>query len=399
VAIAPWIAPAVLAEYVHNFGIRLNRQFRGHTRHPGEAAAIVRACIEACWNGRTFTASPGHFDMFWTRDLSFSVPSLIRLGHIERVRDSLGYALDVWAKRRRHITTTIHYFDRPGDVYEYGVDSLPLFLAALRAADASALVERHRGWLQAEITHFYDMVVDPATGLVRSDRKFSAHRETVVNRSNAYGNTMVSLLAKTIEETGWFVSPFARHFDGEYDRLLLEHFWVDDHFRDALGDETVSGEANIWPFYTGVVSDPEIIAPALAYLDTNGFCDPYPLRYETCRRPEREVWLTRHVLPDYQGSTVWTSLGAMYLQVLRTVNPILAAAETARYVAWIERDGTFWEVMNALGQNWVSPRWIMIGEESMLWSAIFLDALENLDLAPAYLSEPVLPAFDKALVA
>jgi hypothetical protein len=400
VAIAPWIAPAVLAEYVHNFGIRLNRQFRGHTRHPGEAAAIVRACIEACWNGRTFTASPGHFDMFWTRDLSFSVPSLIRLGHIERVRDSLGYALDVWAKRRRHITTTIHYFDRPGDVYEYGVDSLPLFMAALRAADASALVERHRSWLQAEITHFYDMVVDPATGLVRSDRKFSAHRDTVVNRSNAYGNTMVALLAKTIEETGWFVSPFARHFDGEYDRLLLEHFWVDDHFRDALGDETVSGEANIWPFYTGVVSDPEIIARALAYLDTNGFCDPYPLRYETCRRPEREVWLTRHVLPDYQGSTVWTSLGAMYLQVLRTVNPDLAAAETARYVAWIERDGTFWEVMDALGQNWVSPRWIMIGEESMLWSAIFLDALENLDLAPAYLSEPVLlPSLDDELVA
>ena len=64
-------------------------------------------------------------------------------------------------------------------------------------------------------------------------------------------------------------------------------------------------------------------------------------------------------------------------------------AETARYVAWIERDGTFWEVMNANGQNWVSPRWIMIGEESMLWSAIFLDALENLHLPPAYLSSRV----------
>jgi hypothetical protein len=31
----------------------------------------------------------------------------------------------------------------------------------------------------------------------------------------------------------------------------------------------------------------------------------------------------------------------------------------------------------------------MIGEESMLWSAIFLDALENVALAPAFLSEPV----------
>jgi hypothetical protein len=171
--------------------------------------------------------------------------------------------------------------------------------------------------------------------------------------------------------------------------LLVDHFWVGDHFIDALGDDTVSGEANIWPFYAGVVADRSRVAAAVQYLDANGFCDPYPLRYETSRRPEREVWVTRHVLPDYQGSTVWTSLGAMYLQVLRTVNPILAATETARYVEWIERDGTFWEVMNAHGRTWVSPRWLLISEESMLWSAIFLDALENLDLPPAYLSDPL----------
>lgn len=392
-ALAPWIAPAVLAEYVHNAGVRLRRHRRGHTRHPGSAAEIVAACIEACWNGRTFTASPGHFDMFWTRDLSFSAPSLVRLGHRERVHASLAYALETWTKRRRHITTTIHYFDRPGDVFEYGVDSLPLFVAALRAVGATDLVIRHRDWLAAEVEHFYAQVIDPSSGLVRSDRKFSAHRDTVVNRSNAYGNTMVALLAKTLAETGWVDSPLERHFYGDYGRLLMEHFWVDDHFRDALGDETVSGEANIWPFYTGVVADPTVIAPALAFLDGHGFCDPYPLRYETSRRPEREVWLTRHVLPDYQGSTVWTSLGAMYLQVLRTVDPVLEARERQRYIDWIERDGTFWEVMDGRGQNWVSPRWIMIGEESMLWSAIFLDILEHAGHAPAYLSEPI-PVLD-----
>lgn len=388
-AIAPWIAPAVVAEYIHNAGVRLRRQLRGHTRHEGDAASIVRACIESCWNGRTFTASPGHFDMFWTRDLSFSVPALLRLGHGPRVHASLAHALGIWTRRDSHITTTIHYFDRPGDVYEYGVDSLPLFLAALRSAEATDLVERHGPWLERQIADFHGRVVDPATGLVRSDRKFSAHRDTVVNRSNVYGNTMVALLAKTIAETGWFDSPFEAHFEGDYGRLLMEHFWDDDHFRDALGDPTVSGEANVWPFYAGVIADPAIIRTALAHLDANGFCDPYPLRYETSRRPEREVWLTRHVLPDYQGSTVWTSLGAMYLQVLRTVDPALAAAETARYVAWIERDGTFWEVMDGRGQNWVSPRWIMIGEESMLWSAIFLDHLEGFELAPALLSPPI----------
>ena len=395
-AIAPWIAPPVLAEYVHNAVIRLRRQLLGHTRHQGDAATVVRACIEACWNGRTFTASPGHFDMFWTRDLSFSVPSLLRLGHAERVRASMRYALDIWARRKSHITTTIHYFDRPGDAYEYGVDSLPLFLAALRSAGADDLADRHRGWIRDEVDHFVARVVDPLTGLVRDDRKYSAHRDTVINRSNTYGNAMVALLAKTLTAAGWVDSPLERFFEGDYGRLLMRHFWAGDHFRDALGDETVSGEANVWPFYTGLIDDPAVMVPALAYLDDKGFCDPYPVRYETSRRPEREVWLTRHLLPDYQGNTVWTSLGAMYLQVLTPIDPELAARETARYVDLIERDGTFWEVLGQDGRIYVSPRWIMIGEESMLWSAIFGDLLAHPGAKPALLSTPPLEALPVA---
>ena len=196
-ALTAWFAPSMLPVYLNTLRVRARRHRHGHTRHPGDAAAVIRACIEACWNGRTFTASPGHFDMFWTRDLGFSTPSLVRLGEGERVRASLAYALAVWTRRRSHVTTTINYGDRPADVFEYGVDSLPLLLAALRAAGADDLVERHRGWLAAEVAWFAQRVVDPETGLVRADRTYSAHRDTVVNRSTAYGNTMVALLAKT----------------------------------------------------------------------------------------------------------------------------------------------------------------------------------------------------------
>jgi hypothetical protein len=376
-ALAPWFAPSMLPVYAHTLVVRVRRQARGHTRHPGDAAAIIRACIEACWNGRTFTASPGHFDMFWTRDLGFSTPALVRIGEGERVRASLGYALRTWERRRSHVTTTINYGDRPADVFAYGVDSLPLLLSALRSAGATDLVERHRAWLTAEIADYTARVVDPATGLVRDDRTYSAHRDTVVNRSTAYGNTMVALLAKTIAETGWFESPLERFFEGDYGRMLRTWFWADGAYRDALGDGAISGEANVWPFYLGVVTDHRMQRSALAYLAAHGFCDPYPLRYETVRRPEREVWFTRHVLPDYQGSTVWTSLGAIYLHLLRAVDADAAAREIARYAAWIERDGTYWEVLDGRGRPWVSPRRLFIGEESMLWSAIFLDLLEQ----------------------
>ena len=385
-ALAPWFAPSMVPVYVHTLVVRVRRQARGHTRHAGDARAIVRACIEACWTGRTFTASPGHFDMFWTRDLAFSAPALVRIGEGERLRVSLSYALNAWERRRSHVTTTINYGDRPADVFAYGVDSLPLLMAALRSAGADDLVERHRAWLAREIEWFVDRVVDPATGLVRDDRTFSAHRDTVVNRSTAYGNAMVALLARTLCETGWFASPFERFFGGNHGKLLVQRFWAGDRFRDALGGDAASGEANVWPFYAGVVRDASKLRSSLGYLAGNGFCDPFPLRYETVRRPDREVWFTRHVLPDYQGSTVWTSLGAIYLQLLGSLDPAAAQREIERYAEWIERDGTYWEVLDARGRPWVSPRRVFIGEESMLWSAIYLDALENGHLGPSLLS-------------
>ncbi len=366
----------------------------------GDAAAIVRAGIERCWNGRSFTASPGHFNMFWTRDMCFSSTSLVALGETERLRAALDWAIGVWRRRRSPGPTPIHPGAWPGDVYDYGIDSLPLLVAALRAADDSELVDRHRPWLAAEIQHFADMAIDPATGLVRADRKFSAHRDTVTNRSNAYGNTMAALLAKTLAEAPeWRLpNPLERHYpNGDFGALLVDHFWNGDHFRDALGEDRSSGEANVWPFWTGVVGDRAMMTEAFGYLRREGYADPYPLRYEVARRAELEVWVTKHLLPDYQGSTVWTSLGAIYLSLLRTLDPAHAALEIDRYGALVERDGTFWEVLDpATERCWVSSRRIFIGEESMLWGAIFGAVLADPVAAPLTLSPLVAAEEDEA---
>ena len=96
-ALTAWLAPSMVPVYLHTLRVRVRRHRHGHTRHPGDAAAVIRACIEACWNGRTFTASPGHFDMFWTRDLGFSTPSLVRSG-----RRGAGAGIPGLCARRTH---------------------------------------------------------------------------------------------------------------------------------------------------------------------------------------------------------------------------------------------------------------------------------------------------------
>ena len=378
--------PLIAAAYAVNLGVRARRGFRGRKRHPGTAAEIIRACIDDCWDGTHYRASPGYFRQFWTRDLSFSAPALSRLSlaHRDRVIASFDWAIRTWERRDAHVTTTIHFFDQPVDVFDYGVDCLPLMMAALHRIGADAVLAEHRPWLEAEVRHYLDEVVDPATGMVRSDRKYSAHRDTIVNRCNAFGNSMVALLAMTLVDLAWDVPDAMAPLAVAPQSILLDRFWDPrGFFRDSPGDTTPSGEGNVWPFWTGVISDPAVLRQALDTLEERGYADPFPLKYEPIRRPEIEPLFVRTFMPDYQGATVWTSLGSMYLQLLHRLDPTQAGKEIDRYVEWIERDRTFWEVIDdETGQRYSSTL-LTHSDESMLWSSIFLDLLEHPDLPPA----------------
>jgi hypothetical protein len=372
--------PLVAAAYAVNLAVRARRGARGHRRHSGTAEDIIRSCIRDCWDGTHYRASPGYFRQFWTRDLSFSAPALARLSptYRERVIQSFEWAIRTWQRRGSHVTTTIHFLDQPVDVFDYGVDCLPLMLAAMRRIGADGLLEEHRSWLEQEVRHYTEEVVDPGTGMVRRDRKYSAHRDTMVNRCNAFGNSMVALLAMTLVDLGWEMPEPMRPLGVAPQAILLNGFWDSrGFFIDSPGDDTPSGEGNIWPFWTGVITDGAVLGKALRELEERGYASPYPLKYEVARRPELEPPFVRMFMPDYQGATVWTSLGSMYLQLLHAFDPVQARVETDRYRTWIERDGTFWEVIDDETGERYSSTLLTRSDESMLWSAIFLDLLEN----------------------
>jgi hypothetical protein len=380
---------------LHVASARARRALLGHRRYPGSAEDILRAGLEDCWSGEFLTASPGHYRQLWTRDTGFAAPSLVRLGGPwpERLLSTLQWATRVWRDRRSHVTTTINPLLRwPADVFDYGVDSLPLLLASLQALTSSqdeAVVERthrlvnaHRAWIETEVDHFVDTVVDPTTGLVRSDRAFSAHRDTFRNGSTAYANAMVALLARTVVETGWAPDRLSCHFpDGDWGRLLREHFWLGDRFRDRLGTDQTSGEANVWPFHLGLVDDDGMLVAALDTLRREGFTTPYPLRWEARHRTDGLLLAYRLWSADYQTTTSWTSLGSIYLRLLRRVDPAAAHVELGRMRALIERDGTFWEVLNGTGRPWRSRSRLSVSDQSMLWGAILLETL--LDKVPS----------------
>ncbi len=368
--------------------VRARRAVRGHQRHAGTAAEILRAGLEACWTGEVLTASPGTYRHFWTRDLGFAAPALMRLGGpwADRLHSSLAWALGAWRGRGSHVTTTIDPIGRhPVDVFDYGVDSLPLFVSSLRAASAGDLAREHAAWLAAEVAHFVDRVVDPATGLVRADRHLSAHRDTFRNASTAYGNTMVALLGRDLLETGWAPDLLSHHFrragseDGapDWSLLLRRDFWLGNRFRDRLRTDATSGEANVWPFHAGLIDDASMLAAAMQTLRTEGYTTPYPLKFEVDHRTDGQLWAFRFWSPDYQTTTSWTSLGSIYLSLLRRVDPAAADVELGRMRGPIERDGTLWEVLDGRGRPWRSASRVAVSDASMLWGAILLDLLED----------------------
>jgi hypothetical protein len=159
--------------------------------------------------------------------------------------------------------------------------------------------------------------------------------------------------------------------------LLRRHFWTGDRFRDRLGSDETSGEANVWPFFTGLVDDRDMLATALGMLRREGYATPYPLRFETAHRSEGLLLAYRLWSPDYQTTTAWTSLGSIYVSLLREVDPEAAAVELDRMRALIERDGTFWEVLDGEGRPWRSQSRLSVSDVSMLWGAILLETLQR----------------------
>ena len=382
-----FLHPAVLCSWAIGSSVRLRQAVKGHRRTGGDAAQILAAGLEECWRGNHLTASPGYYRQFWTRDTGFAAPALARLGppHRQRLIDTLAWAMGIWRRRRSHITTTIHApFAWPSDLFDYGVDSLPLFLASLRVAEADDLASANRDWIAAEVRYFASRVVDPASGLVRADRRFSAHRDTFRNGSNAYGNTMVALLAKTVHETGWGPDLLSDRFrvdspngaaGHDWSKLLREHFWMGDRFRDRLGSDETSGEANIFPFYAGAVNDQVMQRAALATLRAEGYADPYPLPFMTGRALDRRLFLYRFFAPDYQTTASWTSLGSIYLSLLRESDPALAVIGIDRMARLVEREGVLWEILDREGRRWHSRHHLSSSDYSMLWGAVLLDVL------------------------
>jgi hypothetical protein len=290
---------------------------------------------------------------------------LCSLGYRDKVLKTLEYALSAF-EMAGGLATTITPRGRVLDVFTYGPDSLAFILHALHEAKAWYIADGYREFLQKEAQRCYNLVWDRKRRLVRADKSFTSIKDNASRKSCAYDNAMIGLISKYLDsfelQNPWVGEDFSEK--------LIDNFWTGSYFKEDLsGSDVVAGDANVFPFWTGIVQDKSLLKKAISAVRKEGLDKPLPLRY-TMHTPKGLFLPARVFAPNYEGNTVWAHLGLLYIEVVSALNKKWAREYLAEYTKRIEEHKTFLELYEPDGTPYKTL--VYVTDEGMLWAANYL---------------------------
>ncbi len=342
----------------------------GFKQYPGSAKEILQQIISACYNKEKgyFQVSTGHFCEFYTRDFGWCAESLLKLGYKKEAISTLHYALEIFRKHGK-VTVAISPDGVPFDFPYYGADSMPYLIHALRLANDKKLVSEFKEFLQQQTIVYFSKVIDPATGMVRKDGVFSSMKDHAKRSSSCYDTCMAGMLKNDLAVLK-LDNPLKNY---DYEKIIIENFWTGSYFLDDLsGSRHIAGDANLFPFYCGIIKEREIMRKAFAALERNGLTEPSPLRYT--HSPIQQKMNYMHLLmKDYELSSVWMHMGPLYLALLKTVDKIKYDIYLNRYIHLIEHFKNFFELYTPEGKPYKA--WCYAADEGMLWAVNVLSLI------------------------
>ena len=332
-------------------------------KYHGNAREISEQIIKECWNGTYFQTSTTNFTQFWTRDFGWCTASLLKLGYQTEVEKTLRYALNRFQINGK-ITTTLTPGGKPFDFPTYAVDSLPWLIHSIKLSKFPYY--NYKQFLTEQTQSFYNKVINPKLGLVRTDVQFSSMKDFALRKSSCYDNCMVAMLSRDLDELK-LPNPF-KGFN--YQALILNHFWNGKYFYDDLRkQEYIAGDANLFPFLTGVIDDKNIRNLAFASISKDELDYPFPLKYTKERLSLPFIW-QETLLRNYESNSIWTHMGPLYIKILKDIDPKKAEHLKKVYTAVIEKHKTYPEVFFPDGTLYSSP--VYNCDRGMLWAANYL---------------------------
>ena len=350
----------------HAFWSSMKIKIFGTKRYKGKAEDICRQIVDECWNGVFFQTSTSHFRQFWTRDFGWCVESLLKRGYRDEVEKTLGYALEIFSKHGA-VTTTISPDHAAFDFPVYAVDSLPWLVHSLAVLGNRTLVQQYAAFLEREVERFVRRVVDEKSGLVKPQH-FSSMKDLALRKSSCYDNCMVAFLFDNLKKCGLRRPLYTFRYN--YTKIIKKHFWNGAYFYDDMAKKPyIAGDANIFPFYTGIFSDRKMLLSALEHIQLAGLDRPFPLKYTSRDAPVRFIW-SEWFLHGYEKDAVWTHMALLYIELVRRVDVEKATFYMDAYRKVIETNKNYLEVFASHGRPFRTV--FYHSDQGMLWAANYL---------------------------
>ncbi len=323
----------------------------GPKRYGDNYKEICRKSIESAWDGKYFRGSGGHYSQFWTRDFGMCSKALCELGYGKKVRKTLKNALDAF-ERHGKLSTTIVFPDLPFNLGPYSPDTLAWTIRAIKESNYDP--SKHQELLEKEVNKFAEEVVDE-DGLIRTDTKLGALKGGYEEKGLLYNQVMAGMLSDDLEEID-LENPLSSF---NFNKIIERNFWTGECFKNDLESDEITSDANLFPYWTGVIEDKDKKQKSLAKIQDKGLDQPFPLVYKSGPT-------------SYQVNTAWTQIGAAWIDLFKE-NKVFETYKT-KYINWIEKYGNYLECFDRGGRPFKKS--IYYSDESMSWASIFLNAVK-----------------------
>lgn len=353
-----------LREGLQMFQRRIAVAKSGTKKYTGDAAEICQQIVADCWNGTFFQVSTGHFSLFYMRDFGMCVDALLKLGYKKEVEKTLQFALTVYSREKK-VSTTISREGKGFDVFTYAPDTLAFLLYSLRKANAKELVDVYKPFLEQQISHFFNTVVDSETGLVKKNKNFSSIKDHAKRSVSCYDSCCIAVVAREAQLLE-LLHPFENY---NYKKLLKDSFWIGSYFKDTLTHDYPSGDANIFPYWFKLFEEKAMIQKSIAAIQKEKLDQPFPLKYSGAVS-DRFFFPLSLLAPNYEGNSVWPHLGLCFIEVVASVDKKLAKKYLQQYKLRIEEHQNFLELYDPAGKPYNTLFYYT--DEGMVWASKWL---------------------------
>jgi len=351
------------------FNRSLKVRFKGIKKYKGNAEQILKQGVNNCWNGNYFQASAGHFSCFYVRDFGISVQALLNLGYKDRVIKTLEFALDSYSRNSKVATTV--YNGSVLDFPFYTPESLAYLIHSIRLADAKELLLKYKFFLEKEIRKAFFESFDTDKGLIKENTYFSSIKDNALRSSSAYNNSMIAMLSNDLNYFGLY-NPFKSY---NFRKIIRDKFWTGNYFLDDLsGLDYIAGDANVFPYWTGLFDSKKMIKSSLNAVHNDGLDKPFPLKY-TKEKVGKYLFLHSILVPNYEGNTIWTNLGQCFIDVVKKIDKEKSREYIGQYIKNVEKYKNYLELYNPNGTPYKTM--FYYADVAMLWSANLLDSIGN----------------------